>query len=201
MPLGYGHRHPTTSAVATKASPSRRPDTLGTMMRAATTPSTATPTAPRRSLGLSGCISHAATGGSAFAHSDSGATGSHPDLDPYGLAVRESRDSAEHPRSVAIAVLFDVTGSMREVPRTLQAKLPQLLGLLLRKGYVADPQIMFGAIGDATCDRAPLQAGAAQAGARVPGGVPEEITAAQATCILQSAKPSGTAGQEYLTRA
>ena len=65
---------------------------------------------------------------------------------------------------MAIAVLFDVTGSMRGVPRALQA-------------------------------------GAAQAGARVPGGVPEEITAAQATCILQSAKPSGTAGQEYLTRA
>lgn len=101
----------------------------------------------------------AATGASAFAHSDSGATATHPELDPYGLAVRESRDSAEHPQSVAIAVLFDVTGSMREVPRTLQAKLPQLLGLLLRKGYVADPQIMFGAIGDATCDRAPLQVG------------------------------------------
>ena len=60
---------------------------------------------------------------------------------------------------MAIAVLFDVTGSMRAVPRALQAKLPQLLGLLLRKGYVADPQIMFGAIGDATCDRAPLQVG------------------------------------------
>ena len=73
--------------------------------------------------------------------------------------LRESRDSAEHPRSLAIAVLFDVTGSMRDVPRVLQAKLPQLLGLLLRKGYADDPQIMFGAIGDATCDRAPLQVG------------------------------------------
>ena len=41
----------------------------------------------------------------------------------------------------------------------LQRKLPQLLGLLLRKGYADDPQIMFGAIGDATCDRAPLQVG------------------------------------------
>ncbi len=76
-----------------------------------------------------------------------------------GYRCRESRDSAEHPQSLAIAVLFDVTGSMRDVPRTLQAKLPQLLGLLLRKGYVTDPQIMFGAIGDATCDRAPLQIG------------------------------------------
>ena len=48
---------------------------------------------------------------------------------------------------------------MRDVPRQLQQKLPQLLGLLLRKGYADDPQILFGAIGDATCDRAPLQVG------------------------------------------
>jgi len=101
----------------------------------------------------------AATGASAFSHSDSGAARVHPSLDPFGVSVRESRDSGEHPQSLAIAVLFDVTGSMRRVPRALQAKLPQLLGLLLRKGYVAHPQIMFGAIGDATCDRAPLQAG------------------------------------------
>jgi hypothetical protein len=101
----------------------------------------------------------AATGASAFGYSDSGATRTHPALDPFGVSVRESRDSAEHPQSLAIAVLFDVTGSMRGVPRALQAKLPQLLGLLLRKGYATDPQIMFGAIGDATCDRAPLQVG------------------------------------------
>ncbi len=100
----------------------------------------------------------AATGASAFSYSDGGATQVHPSLDPFGVRVRESRDSGEHPRSTAIAVLFDVTGSMRAVPRALQAKLPQLLGLL-RKGYAADPQIMFGAIGDATCDRAPLQVG------------------------------------------
>ena len=100
-----------------------------------------------------------ATGASAFGYSDGGASSVHPSLDPHGVTVRESRDCAEHPRSVAIAVLFDVTGSMRHVPRELQAKLPQLLGLLLRKGYVAHPQIMFGAIGDATCDRAPLQVG------------------------------------------
>jgi len=99
-----------------------------------------------------------ATGTSAFAYSDSGARTVHPALNPYGV-VRESRDSAEHPQSLAIAVLFDVTGSMRQVPRTLQTKLPQLLGMLLRQGYARDPQIMFGAIGDATCDRVPLQVG------------------------------------------
>ncbi|GAB3806453.1 hypothetical protein [Micromonospora zhanjiangensis] len=98
------------------------------------------------------------TGTSAFAYSDSGAGTVHRALDPRG-AHRESRDGAEHPESVAIAVLFDVTGSMRAVPKVLQRKLPQLLGLLQRKGYARDPQILFGAIGDATCDRVPLQIG------------------------------------------
>ncbi|RAY13212.1 hypothetical protein DPM19_22275 [Actinomadura craniellae] len=101
----------------------------------------------------------AATGRSAFAHTDGGATTTHPDLDPRGVTRRESRDSDEHPESLAVAVLFDVTGSMGSVPRTLQTKLPDLLGLLLRKGYVEHPQILFGGIGDATCDRAPLQVG------------------------------------------
>src|SRR5215813_10555612 len=85
----------------------------------------------------------ATTGTSAFAFSDGGATSVHPDLDPNGVLVRESRDCDEHPRSLAIAVLFDVTGSMRSVPRVLQTKLPGLLGLLLRKGYAEDPQILF----------------------------------------------------------
>ena len=111
----------------------------------------------RRSAG-SAATSSPQSGASAFAYSDAGATTVHPLLDPRG-ASRESRDSAEHPQSLAIAVLFDVTGSMRQVPRALQAKLPQLLGLVLRHGYAGHPHIMFGAIGDATCDRAPLQVG------------------------------------------
>ena len=83
----------------------------------------------------------------------------HPDLEPYGVGVRESRDSAEHPTSLAVSVLFDVTGSMGGVPRVLQTKLADLHGLLLRKRYVDHPQIMFGAIGDAYSDRVPLQVG------------------------------------------
>ena len=101
----------------------------------------------------------AASGTSAFAYSDGGARKAHDALDPMGVGKRESRDSDEHPRSTPIAVLFDVTGSMGSVPRTLQTKLPQLLGLLTRKGYAQDPHIMFGAVGDATCDRVPLQTG------------------------------------------
>jgi hypothetical protein len=101
----------------------------------------------------------AASGTSAFAYSDSGARKAHAALDPHGVSARESRDSDEHPQSTPIAVLFDVTGSMRDGPRVLQTKLPQLLGLLTRKGYAADPHILFGAVGDATCDLVPLQIG------------------------------------------
>jgi hypothetical protein len=83
----------------------------------------------------------------------------HDTLDPHGVRVRESRDSDEHPESTAIAITFDVTGSMLGIPVTLQRKLPELLGLLLRKNYVPHPQILFSAVGDATCDRVPLQIG------------------------------------------
>lgn len=83
----------------------------------------------------------------------------HDTLNPKNVRFRESRDSDEHPNSTAIVVMFDVTGSMGSIPVTLQTKLPELLGLLLRKGYVTDPQILFGAIGDATCDAIPLQVG------------------------------------------
>jgi hypothetical protein len=48
---------------------------------------------------------------------------------------------------------------MQSVPRILQQNLPKLMGLLVRKGYLAHPQILIGAIGDATCDTAPLQVG------------------------------------------
>lgn len=87
----------------------------------------------------------------------------HEKMDPKGV-VRESRDSDAHPESVAIAVLFDVTGSMGEVPRVFQSKLPQLMSTILRKGYVEHPHILYGAIGDATCDRVPLQIGQFEAG-------------------------------------
>lgn len=83
----------------------------------------------------------------------------HDRLDPKGVKVRESRDSDEHPTSTPIAVLLDVTGSMSAVVHAIHAKLPELYGLLLRKGYVEHPQIMFGGIGDAYSDRVPLQVG------------------------------------------
>jgi hypothetical protein len=82
-----------------------------------------------------------------------------PALDPFGVGLRESRDSAEHADSLPIAVLFDVTGSMGVVPRIVQRKLSRLHGLLRDREYARDPQLLFGGIGDAESDRVPLQVG------------------------------------------
>ncbi len=83
----------------------------------------------------------------------------HQTLDPRGLKCRESRDSAEHPDSNAIIIGLDVTGSMDVVVRGIHADLPHLHELLLGHRYIPDPQILFAAVGDATCDRVPLQVG------------------------------------------
>lgn len=84
-------------------------------------------------------------------------------MDPKGVR-RESRDSDAHPDSVAVGVIFDVTGSMGGIPVRLQKKLPQLMGLLTRKNYLAHPQILFGAVGDFFADRVPLQMGQFESG-------------------------------------
>lgn len=97
------------------------------------------------------------------------ATGIHPDLDPKkvagdtsplaGQCVRESRDSDEHPESLPIVSIFDVTGSMGRIPQMLQKKLANLMDVVIDKAQVRDPQILVGAVGDATCDRYPFQVG------------------------------------------
>src|SRR5919107_436434 len=83
----------------------------------------------------------------------------HQTLDPHGMDLRESRDSAEHPTSNAIVIGLDVTGSMHRVVRGIHADLPRLHELLLAHRCVPDPQILFAAVGDATCDTVPLQVG------------------------------------------
>lgn len=83
----------------------------------------------------------------------------HALMNPKGLKVRESRDSLDHPNSLAIAFALDVTGSMGGIPRALATKeLPTFMQLLNVCG-IPDPQLLFMAIGDATSDRAPLQIG------------------------------------------
>jgi hypothetical protein len=83
----------------------------------------------------------------------------HALMNPHGLRVRESRDNADHPNSLGIAFALDVTGSMGDIPQTLaRRELPTFMKLLTDCG-VADPQLLFMAIGDATSDQAPLQVG------------------------------------------
>jgi hypothetical protein len=105
----------------------------------------------------------ARTGADAFAYShrarQTGQMIVHQTLNPNGLNFRESRDNAEHPASNAILISLDVTGSMGRVVRGIHANLPQLHELLLGHKYISDPQICFAAVGDATCDRVPLQVG------------------------------------------
>jgi len=95
--------------------------------------------------------------------------GVHPLLDPAKLkgGRREARDSVAHPTSRAVAVLFDVTGSMHTVPRILQQNLCTLFDRLVNEKYLVDPAILMGGIGDATCDIAPLQVGQFESGNEV----------------------------------
>lgn len=79
------------------------------------------------------------------------------DMLPKGIDVRESRDSDEHPDSLAVMVFLDVTGSMGRIPEIIvKEKLGALMNTIIDNG-VEHPQIFFGAIGDHHCDSTPLQ--------------------------------------------
>lgn len=88
-------------------------------------------------------------------------------LNVHGVKLRESRDSDEHPESTPVIALFDVTGSMQQVPVILQKQLGELFGILERGSYVKDPQVMVGAIGDDVYDSVPLQVGQFESDNRV----------------------------------
>lgn len=88
-----------------------------------------------------------------------------PQMDPAKAGLRESRDSAAHPNSRAIIVAFDVTASMGHIPELFaREKLGGLMRLLVERKYIADPQLLFAAVGDAESDHAPLQIGQFESG-------------------------------------
>jgi len=88
----------------------------------------------------------------------------HEKLDPKGVKFREARDSLAHPESLPIMVMLDVTGSMQNSPRVIQAALPKLMGSITTLGGTQHPQILFGAIGDSRSDRGSLQVGQFESG-------------------------------------
>lgn len=107
---------------------------------------------------------HKATGADPYKYTASVRSGTaaraiHPTLDPRGT-TRESRDSADHPRSVPIALALDETGSMEAVCRSILDNLGTSIDVILKKGYLPDPQVCPCAFGDARCgEAAPVQVG------------------------------------------
>lgn len=74
-----------------------------------------------------------------------------PEMDPKKVknGVRESRDSDAHPDSNAIIVGLDETGSMGHIPeRIARGALGKLMNILLDRGVIPHPQILFSGIGD-----------------------------------------------------
>jgi hypothetical protein len=90
-------------------------------------------------------------------------------LDPLGVKIRESRDSADNPNSTPLIVAIDVTGSMGMIADVIAREgLGTLFTGILERKPISDPHVMFMAIGDvAAGDRAPLQVSQFEADKRI----------------------------------
>lgn len=111
-------------------------------------------------------------------------------MNPHGVLLRESRDSKEHPDSIAIGLALDVTGSMGSVPHHLVKEgLPSIVDTLIKKG-VKDPQILFMGIGDHECDSSPLQVGQFESS--------DELLDKWLTEIYLEGGGGGNSGESYL---
>ncbi|MEO1234242.1 MAG: hypothetical protein AAFZ18_35645 [Myxococcota bacterium] len=89
-------------------------------------------------------------------------------LDPRHAGVRESRDSDINPCSNPIIVAVDVTGSMGFLAEALVRRgLGTVFRELLDRRPVSDPHLMVMGLGDAWCDRAPLQVSQFEADIRI----------------------------------
>lgn len=106
----------------------------------------------------------------AFAYSERASRdktlGLHADLN-ICKKIRECCDSSEHPESTPIVVAMDVTRSRGDDGKRVYAQVPAFLGALTLSQVVPDPMIMWAAIGDANCDRAPIQVGQFESDRRI----------------------------------
>ncbi len=89
------------------------------------------------------------------------ATSTADEMSGLDVGVREARDSDLNPNSTAIYIACDVTGSMGYLAEELVKNgLATLFKEIYDRKPVTDPQVMVGAIGDATqWDRSPFQVG------------------------------------------
>ena len=111
-------------------------------------------------------------------------------MNPFGIPVRESRDSVEHPNSIAIKLNLDVTGSMGSVPEYLTKHgLVHIMDKIIKSG-IPDPQILFAGVGDHECDHSPYQVGQFESG--------DELLFKWLTDLYLEAGGGGNAGESYL---
>ncbi|MBF0469315.1 MAG: hypothetical protein HQK61_10610 [Desulfamplus sp.] len=111
-------------------------------------------------------------------------------MNPYGVRLRESRDSKEHPDSVSIILALDVTGSMGSIPHHLVKEgLPKIMGNIIQSG-TRDPQLLFLAIGDHECDQSPLQVGQFESN--------DELLDKWLTDVYLEGGGGGNTGESYL---
>jgi hypothetical protein len=77
-----------------------------------------------------------------------------PALNPKN-AIRECRDSEEHPNTIPVILALDVTGSLGEAAVEIAKKLNIIMTDIYNK--IKDVEFMIMGIGDFYCDRVPLQ--------------------------------------------
>lgn len=109
------------------------------------------------------------------------------EMDPKGVLVRESRDSQEHPNTVPIIIALDVTGSMGSIP---QMFVRNGMSNIMKNLKVEHPSLLFMAIGDHECDRAPLQVGQFEAS--------DELLEKWLTSVFMESGGGGNDGESYL---
>lgn len=111
-------------------------------------------------------------------------------LDPHGVKFRESCHSSDNPKSTAIIVGLDVTGSMGSLSETIaKGALNTFITETYDRKPVTDPHILIAAIGDAYTDQAPLQVTQFEADIRL---------AEQLTDIYFEGCGGGNCGESYL---
>lgn len=92
----------------------------------------------------------------------------HAALNPHGIKFRESCDSVDNPNSRPLIVGVDVTGSMGKYSHEIASGgLTKLIEGIYDNSPIADPHIMFMAIGDVSSDRYPLQVSQFEADTRI----------------------------------
>jgi hypothetical protein len=77
----------------------------------------------------------------------------HSSLDPHRWTDENLQCESLNP----IIFALDVTGSMGDWTKIIYDKMPMFYGQIMMQKYLTDPAISFCAIGDVTCDEAPLQ--------------------------------------------